>query len=155
MLGSKLFSAPFKVGDVLKWPELLSGDMFLSQLHQEPVVTRHIPAASEVDGMSSGCSSRSPASSSDVLQLYRRSLGTGVLDQERGRQKGLPVAVSFLPQLLLFYLGKDFPMAFFTRDIYITEIPESLHLGHAKLWTELWIIFHHRWLHIILNLYLD
>lgn len=122
MLGSKLFSAPFKVGEVLKWPELLSGDMFLSQLQQEPVVTRHIPAAPEVDGMSWGCSSCSPVSSSNVLELYGKSLGSGVHDQARGSQKGLTVVVSVLPWFLIFYLGKDFPMPFFTSDIYITEV---------------------------------
>lgn len=120
MLGSKLFSAPFKVGDVLKWPELLSGDMFLSQLQQEPVVTRHMPAAPEMDGMSSGCSSRSPVSSSNVLQLYGKSLGSRVHDQARGSQKGLPVVVSVLPWLLIFYLGKIF-QCHFLQVIFILQ----------------------------------
>lgn len=69
-LGSTLFSAAFKAGDDLKWPQSPSGDTFLFQLQKEHMVTRHLSEVPEVDGMSSGCSSHSPGSSSDVPQLY-------------------------------------------------------------------------------------
>lgn len=68
MLGYKLFSAPFKVGDGLIWPEWPSGDMFLLQLQRELTVTRHLSRVPEVGGICSGCSGCSPGSGTVVWE---------------------------------------------------------------------------------------
>lgn len=112
-----------------------SGDMFLLQLQREVMVTRHLSGVPEVGGMSSEWSSSFPDSSSNISQMYGKSLGRGTWWHVRGKQNWFPAVVSVLPLFLTFSLGEDLPKSPLSKwFMYYTEVPESLQINCTRHW---------------------
>lgn len=137
MLGSKLFSALFKVGDDLKWTDTLW--RYVSPPISERACGDQTPLWSAWSGWDELRMQQQLSRPFFKHPTDGKSLGSGAWCQVRGKQKWFPVVISILLYFLIFSLGKYLPKYSLSKwFLYYIEVPKSLQINwliSPRYWT--------------------